>query len=292
MRKLFTERRDGTKPRVAESLTDAAKLELLLLIHEKYEKEWFGFKYNWKCADGLSDHAGTSDAKLRAALEGYGLPTPSDWMGFATEDLPPDDKVFDLIEFSWEVIAESKIETWHDYLRHHHYDYNQKSGRDLFTSEVNRVFERHGIAFELRDGEVTRVAPAILHEVLAQTVFNSGDSALDALLETSRNKFLNRNDTVRRESLEQLWDAWERVKTLDDPRKDRGIRSLLDQASPEPTFRARLDSEGTALTKIGNDFMIRHHESDKVPITDSAHVDYLFHRMFAMIRLLLEKRGP
>jgi hypothetical protein len=32
------------------------------------------------------------------------------------------------------------------------------------------------------------------------------------------------------------------------------------------------------LTEIGNRFMVRHTETDKIPITESAHVDYLFHR--------------
>ncbi|MFC0130687.1 hypothetical protein [Ralstonia solanacearum] len=41
------------------------------------------------------------------------------------------------------------------------------------------------------------------------------------------------------------------------------------------------------LTEIGNKFMIRHTETDKVPIVESAQVDYLFHRMFAFIRLVL-----
>jgi hypothetical protein len=30
---------------------------------------------------------------------------------------------------------------------------------------------------------------------------------------------------------------------------------------------------------------------DKIPITESAHLDYLFHRMFSMIRLLLKASG-
>ena len=33
--------------------------------------------------------------------------------------------------------------------------------------------------------------------------------------------------------------------------------------------------------------MIRHTEVGKTPINSSAHVDYLFHRMFALIYLLL-----
>jgi hypothetical protein len=37
--------------------------------------------------------------------------------------------------------------------------------------------------------------------------------------------------------------------------------------------------------------MIRHTETDKVPIQDSAQVDYLFQRMFSIIRLLLKASG-
>jgi hypothetical protein len=57
--------------------------------------------------------------------------------------------------------------------------------------------------------------------------------------------------------------------------------------SAEPTFRERLEQEAVQLTEIGNKFMIRHTETDKVPIVESDQVDYLFHRMFAFIRLVL-----
>ena len=48
-----------------------------------------------------------------------------------------------------------------------HYSYNRDAGRYLFSEDVNRLFERNGIAFELREGEILRVAPAVLQEVLA-----------------------------------------------------------------------------------------------------------------------------
>jgi hypothetical protein len=37
--------------------------------------------------------------------------------------------------------------------------------------------------------------------------------------------------------------------------------------------------------------MIRHTEVNKVAVEDSEHVDYLFHRLFALIRLILRKSG-
>lgn len=111
------------------------------------------------------------------------------------------------------------------------------------------------------------------------------------MLETARAKYLDPNLQVRLEALEKLWDAWERIKTLEYPAdKKKSIKILLDKASNEPNIRARLDREANELTEIGNKFMIRHTEAGKTPITSSAHVDYLFHRMFALIYLLLGDR--
>ena len=79
------------------------------------------------------------------------------------------------------------------------------------------------------------------------------------------------------------------MKTLEPERDKReSARRLLDKAATDPTLRAKLGEEAFALTSIGNTFMIRHAEIDKSPITDSAHIDYLFHRMFSTIRLLLK----
>ncbi|NVH78280.1 hypothetical protein FSB08_39195 [Paraburkholderia sp. JPY432] len=76
-------------------------------------------------------------------------------------------------------------------------------------------------------------------------------------------------------------------------RKDKrqATKILLDKAASEENFRARLEKEASELTEIGNKFMIRHTETDKVPIGNTAQVDYLFHRMFALIRLLLKQSG-
>jgi len=148
------------------------------------------------------------------------------------------------------------------------------------------------MAFELVNGELTRIAPIGVQEVLAHATFNTGDKDLDRLLETAREKFLNRSLDIRREGLEKLWDAWERLKTI-EPGKDKKTQAgaLLDKATTEPNLRGRLEKEALELTEIGNNFMIRHTETNKTPITESQHVDYLFHRMLSLIRLLLKASG-
>lgn len=142
----------------------------------------------------------------------------------------------------------------------------------------------------MKQGEVTRIAPTGLQEALATTVFKTGDKTLDQLLETAREKLLNRSLDVRKEGLEKLWDAWERLKTV-EPGKDKRAQAtaILDRAAKEPNYRKLLEDEALVLTGVGNNFMIRHTEMTKTAVVESAHVDYLFHRMFAMIRLLLKQ---
>jgi len=127
-----------------------------------------------------------------------------------------------------------------------------------------------------------------LQEALASTVFRTGDADLDRLLETAREKFLNRSLDIRKEGLEKLWDAWERLKTIEKGKdKSVQVKAILDRSATEPVLRERLEIEARELNFIGNNLMIRHTEVGKPPIGESAQVDYLFHRMFAMIRLLL-----
>jgi hypothetical protein len=286
MKKLFSERNGATKPRVAETLDETTRRALLTLVRARMDEEWFGLSFPDKCADGYA-YAGTDIRKLKATIEGYDLLWPN--QEFDSECPPSDGQIFDLVEFSYEYLAEALSPVFHSYMSHSHYSYDQESGRDKFAHDVNRIFERNGAAFELTEGEIIRITPAVLHETLDETLFMTGDIVLDDLLKMARQKFLNRSLDVRRESLEKLWDAWERLKTL-EPGKDKkaSTKVLLDKAATESTFRYRLEQEAIQLTEVGNKFMIRHTETDKVPISESIHVDYLFHRMFSMIRLLLK----
>ena len=74
-------------------------------------------------------------------------------------------------------------------------------------------------------------------------------------------KVLRAHPLLRREALERLWDAWERLKSLADPGdKKRSIKVILDAAAAEPSLRARLEEEAKELTGIGNSHLIRHSE--------------------------------
>lgn len=156
----------------------------------------------------------------------------------------------------------------------------------LFSRQVLAPFVR-----DLRKLADRRVAPPVLQESLVVPLKPSGDLALDQLLATARDLFQDKNPVARRQALEKLWDAWERAKSLHDPNnKLASTQALLDAAASDPAFRAVLEDDARALTKIGNRFYIRHFETDKAPIVADAHVDYLFHRLWALLWLVLPTR--
>jgi hypothetical protein len=143
------------------------------------------------------------------------------------------------------------------------------------------------------DGSVQRLLPPIFRETITAVIFASGDSTLDRILETARRKFVDPDVVVRRESVEKLWDAFERLKTLEEggDKRDRTGR-LLDIAAGSTTslFRQALEREARELTDIGNRFLIRHTETTQEPLSEASHVDYVFQRLFSLVLLVLRAR--
>ena len=137
----------------------------------------------------------------------------------------------------------------------------------------------------------SRPVPPVLFEAMG-TLPSSGDHILDELLADACKKFKDAAPKSRAEGTEKLWDAWERLKSMEvQGNKRLSVTRLLELCSPEPTFRSLLEGEAKALTEIGNSFHIRHFETDKVTIAQPEQNDYLFHRLFALMHLLLFSRG-
>ena len=201
--------------------------------------------------------------------------------------------ILEFIEFVHAAVAKPIHGKYHDFFSHHHLTFDQKAGQEEFRATVNRIFSRNSVAFEmLSAGRIMRVLPPVLGEDLKRTLFNTGDRTLDNMLEECRTKFSDSNPLVRREALERLWDAWERLKSLADASdKKKSVKIILDAVTSEPSLRARLEAEAVELTSIGNSHLIRHSEVRQVPVIDVDHVDYMFHRLFAMVQLMLRKKG-
>ncbi len=240
---------------------------------------------------------GTDEPGLRGTLLGH-IPDAASFFQYGLTgpvDVPPTLVVLDIIEFCLARIALPHQHRYHDYGKHHHLTFDRDAGRARFREEINTILGRNGIAFELSDsGDVRRLGPPGLRQTLRAAVFSTGDQSLDTLLEEARRRFLDPDVQERKVAVEKLWDAYERIKTLEDGNKARGTRKILDKAAnptEAPKLRVALENDARALTDIGNQLSIRHHETTRELIRESEQLDYLFGRLFSLVHLMLKLSG-
>jgi hypothetical protein len=295
----FSDREQGAPARIKEEILPSVWGGIASAVQTAVADGSLGLDFPDVCPDG-GGPIGTNFHNMFPALvaEVPGI----DWP-LVLNNPPPVYSILDLIEFVHKHIGKPTQGSYHSFFNHHHLDYDRGEGQTEFRERINTIFARNGVAFELHavpsrtsagrargesTGEIRRLGPPIVRETLRSTAFSTSDKELNAMLETARTKFLDTNPTVRREAVEKLWDAWERLKTiLPGLDKKSGIKALLDNASPEPNLRAVLEEEAGKLTCIGNSFKIRHSETTQTPLQHDSQVDYLFHRLFALIWLLL-----
>ena len=285
---LFSERMRPASPRILHQADDVTIQALEAIIDRWIYRANVRFPRStnscFSCNREYSLDFGGLAYIVRTRVPNCGIPKSDDF-------LPTNDTnaIFDLIELYYRIVSnffefESCFFDEHDCLA----NILTKN----FKSEVNGVLERRKIVFEMSDkGQIQSLGAPILAQTIRKVIFNSGDDELDEILESARDKFISRDPAVRREGLEKLWDAWERLKTI-EPGKDKkeSATVLLDLVAKGP-MRDRLETEAVELTEIGNKFRIRHSETDRHPIEDDRHVDYLFHRMFSLVYLLLDGTG-
>ena len=298
MAQYYSDQEKGPVPRTAEIISPQAWGGIVAVVTSAIQDGSFGEDFPEVCPDGSCVYGTdiqTFKLALKAEISGIDWPLQtevSESEGWQTQRIPyaPETlDILDFIQFCYGHISKAIQGTYHSYYKHHHLSFDRDSGRAEFREGINRIFSRNGIAFDLLvDGNITRFAPPVLDEVLRSPLSPTGDMILDRLFEDARRKFYSPDLSVRTEALEKLWDAWERLKTILIPsNKKESIIRLLETVSPEPFFRERLEKEARELTEIGNAFMIRHSEIQKPPIEKSGHVDYLFHRLFSLIHLLV-----
>lgn len=304
----FSDRENGPKPRIIEEISPTVWGGIFTIVSKRITDASFGNSFPKTCFHGPICGCDNKLFINTLKAEIPGIPWP-----LSAEKTPHLLIILDFIEFCHKYIAKPRIVEYHS-LDHHnainalsglgrwrgifsdepepghnHFSYSIEEGQREFRDAINLIFARNGIVYELTDkGTVIRLAPEILRELLQYAKFHTGDDDLDELLNSARIKSLDPHLDVRKEALEKLWDAWERLKTLESGDKKESIRILLEKSSPEINFRERINTEAKELTEIGNKFRIRHSEVGKIQFESSNHVDYLFHRLFALIYLILK----
>ncbi len=290
----FSDREFGEQPPTTEEIGDSVWAGFRAIVNAKIEDGSFAVEFPINCPDGRGPFATDRDA-FEAVLLAEIPRLPEEALMSLFDNPPHVAEILDLLEFCWRHVAAPINGSTHSHFGHVHLSFDRELGRDKFREQVNSIFTRNQIAYTLTDdGRIERLGPPVLREELASTEFVTGDPELDRILESARRKFFDPSEEIRREALLELWDAWERLKTTGEGsnKKDQ-ITSLLDGAagSASPKFRDSLETEALELTSIGNNHQIRHTEVTQEKIENREHVDYLFHRLFSLIHLIINTQG-
>ena len=288
----FSDRERGLEEPTLVDITPAAWRGIAAAIRTRISDGSFGASYPDMCRDGFVP-CGTDEKSFWDAMAGEVLDL-SEGENILFQPEPPSLlAVMDMIEFCWRCVGKPEKQDYHSHLKHHHLTFDEESGKGEYCDTINRIFQRNRLAYALtEDGNIERLLKAEVSEIV-HARYQTNDLQLNEMLETSRRKFLSPDDREHRESLKSLWDAWERLKTIDGRDKKSGVSNLLDDVagSTESGFRSMLESEARELTNIGNTFQIRHSETNQERLSLSDHIDYLWYRMFALIYLILHQQG-
>ena len=290
----FSERELGEPPRNNTEISQSVWGGIVWLIQERINNGSLGLGFPESCPDSPSVCCGVDrhgfEVSIKAKIPVLVEDSWSRRWEISAIEQPSTLVVMDIIEFCWQHVGSPKIGYYHPFFQHNHLSFDKIEGQTEFREEINQIFRRNGLAFDLTEkGNIERLLPVEIDNLLRGTEFQTGDTELDTMLATSRRKILVPDEDERREALEKLWDAWERIKTIADSAKKTGAEIMLDQAASSPVskFRALLEAEAKDLTDIGNTFQIRHSETTQEHLDSAQHVDYLFYRMFSLLNLIL-----
>jgi hypothetical protein len=218
---------------------------LYALITTRLGDRSFGYRFPEQCPDG-DGACGCDEQAFRRVLAAE--------VPWAEWPLPPNETpatpvILDLLEFCAGAVGQPIEGTFHSFFRHHHLSWERESGLQRFVADVNLLFARNGIAYELTPaGQARRLLPQPLAQALGWTLFVTGDAETDRLLEVSRIRIASPKPEDRQDALEKLWDAFERLKTLEaGPSKKVQADALLDRtarlAAPTDTRRGCAGSD-------------------------------------------------
>ena len=302
MMAYFSDRESGPKPMVEETIGRVVWQAILSLIETRVNDGSLAYGFPSHCPDGNAI-VGTDEYAMwnaiRAEIGDIADEEAEGWHDFyylkrSADNVPVTPVILDLVEFVVRHVAQPTQGHWHNYYSHHHLELDREEGLRKFVDDIRRLFSRNGLAYKLTySGFIERTVPPPMAERLKRTEYRTGDQELDDLLDTAIQRYLLPRPEARQDALEKLWDAFERLKTIEDRDKKAGTTILIDKviASDATVFRSAITEEFKVMTRIGNKLSIRHSEVGQEPMGDNGEKDYLFMRLFSLIWLMLKGSG-
>ena len=283
--------------------TSIITIEMYALLFDCCTKYYdnIAWKYPAECPDG-NGCCGLDYEKFNTVMT-FEIPTlyrdqsgmiekpRKDYHG-RTEEYDPY-ALLDLIEFIASNCVDISFRFWHEYFTHSDLSFgNTQEIFNKFRTEINKIFEKTGLLYILTSSKVVeRIAETgLLSEKVEMQIQQISESGTRELMKEAIALYKTPHPLARKDSVEKIWDALERLKTyyVNFDKKTSAQKVVEDMGNGQVEFVEVFDTEFRTLTKIGNNFRIRHHETDKTEIKDDRHYDYFFNRCLSLIVLAIQ----
>lgn len=153
-----------------------------------------------------------------------------------------------------------------------------------FSNELNLLLQNNSYPYKLLGGKMEASHISIRTKEVIKEI------GLKELIEQATNLYESKIPMEKQLAVEKLWDAFERLKTyyIDLDKKSSAEKVINEISQNNDKFKELFQEEFIKLTTIGNKYRIRHHETDKIDITDLNYYEYFFQRCLALINLSLK----
>jgi len=306
MSDYFSNRELGKKQPKREEISVTVWNGIIAIFEEYKRNNFFSFSFPDYCYDNNTLIVGFNEQvfndRVKAEIPTIEIPISrkeivSDYdFGFDEQDNKSENNVdkysaLDFIEFLCRNFKTPEKKDYHKFFKHYHLDFvDNIEEKKEFISKLNQLFERNEIVYQIGEScQVTRKIPIEYSELLRE--YKTDDEILNQLIDDALKKITSARIEERKIALEKIWDAFERMKTYyKELKKKKSIEQLLEIATNgQASVKDELSKEARELTRIGNEYQIRHFETDKKEINQSEFIDYLFFRMLIFINMIISK---
>lgn len=154
-----------------------------------------------------------------------------------------------------------------------------------FENEINAIFKLNNINVELINGEIHFTSNKAIG---LDSSTNINEAGLEELISIAEDLYNKGNYSY---AVEKIWDAFERIKTYYYPTLDKkkSVEKIIKDISyGNEHIKKMFDIEFKVLTDIGNSYRIRHHEKNKIDISNDLYYEYFYKRCLSLISILLK----
>ncbi|TCK61549.1 hypothetical protein [Seleniivibrio woodruffii] len=296
MTEFFSDQEKGKKELITENISNNL-YNTLLELHESYKNN-LSFSFSMLCSDGDGVVCGFDENKFIRRIQSiipdlsFSLIKTNAFNKPESVDEKLNYAIIDFLQFIYDNIKDYEVINYHYYMKHHHIkEIVTEDAKNKFREEVNQLFERNGVVFYLdQNGSIKRKLQTGMQNLINKIDISKTETELKKHLLEACSQIISPKTDDRKYALRDLWDAFERIKTIINPSdKKDSANQLVDRiVKIDNLNKYIIENEFKQLTEIGNQYHIRHAELTQIDVNDIHTIDYLFFRMMALINIALK----